>query len=71
MSRTFCIKDNCHYLERKRIAYYRCADCGCECLLTTPQGELRVLKGGVVTREMAARVLEALNLKIDLADRIK
>lgn len=71
INQTFAVENNCHYLERKRYAYYKCAACGCECLLTTPQGTLEIIRGGKVTRELALRVLEALNLPAVMAERLK
>lgn len=68
--RTFAIQDNCHDLERKRFSYYKCSICGCECLLTTPQGKLEIIQGGMVTRDMAQRVLAALNLPVELAEKL-
>lgn len=68
---TFAVKGTCHELECKRFAYYKCAQCGCECLLTTPQGQLEILEKGKITQELAERVLQALNLSPELAKKLK
>lgn len=67
---TFAISGKCHELERKRYAYYECAECGCRCVLYTPQGTLEIIRDGVVTQEQAKRVLTALNLPQGLAKRL-
>lgn len=68
---TFAVKGACHDLECKRFAYYKCAKCGCECLLTTPQGKLEIIEQGKVTKEVAERVLKALNLPPSFAENLK
>lgn len=70
-SYTHAVKSDCHYLECKRYARYRCSECGCECILVTPQGELSIVQEGKITRPMALRVLNALNLPEELADKLK
>lgn len=68
---TFALKGDCHFLERRRFAYYKCKSCGCEYLLTIPQGKLEKIKCGKVTVEMAEKVLMALNLPIELIEKLK
>ena len=70
IQQTFALKGECHPLERQRYAYYRCEKCGCECLLTTPQGKLELISEGDVTKSMAERVLKALDLPLSLMDKL-
>lgn len=68
---TFSVDNNCHYLERKRYAYYKCEKCGCMCLLTTPQGKIEIIKHGQISYETARMVLSRLSLDVGLADIFK
>lgn len=70
-TRTYAVNSGCHYLECKRFAHYRCAKCGCECILVTPQGELTIVQDGKITKQMALRVLNALNMPEELADKLE
>lgn len=70
MTKTFAVDTECHYLERRRYSCYQCDKCGCKCILDTPQGKLNIVQDGVITRHMAIRVLNALDLPVKLADKL-
>lgn len=67
---TFAIKADCHPLESKRFAYYKCQNCGSEYLLTTPQGKLELINSGKISKDVAKSVLSALNLPLEYVERL-
>lgn len=60
-----------HLLEDGRLSYYRCCKCGCYGLLETPPSRLTIINRGRVTKDMAIRVLKALELPLAHADKLK
>lgn len=59
-----------HTLEDGRVSYYRCAQCGCYGRLDTPPSTLTIIKRGRVTKDMAKRVLRALDMPMSYADKL-